>query len=81
DVIGRDDDAQRPEASKAKNKWLTASVVNDAAEVIGAAFDEACRRDPAHERTWIALVDGARHQIDRIKAQATAEPTRRTEVR
>jgi ribosomal protein S9 len=72
DVIGRDDDAQRPEAPKAKNKWLTASVVNDAAEVIGAAFDEACRRDPAHERTWIALVDGARHQIDRIKAEAKA---------
>jgi len=72
DVIGRDDDAQRPEAPKAKNKWLTASVVNDAAEVIGAGFDEACRRDPAHERTWIALVDGARHQIDRIKVEAKA---------
>jgi len=72
DIIGRDDDAQRPEAPKAKNKWLTASVVDDAAEVIGAAFDEACRRDPAHERTWVALVDGARHQIDRIKAEAKA---------
>lgn len=72
DILGRDDDAQRPEAPKAKNKWLTASVVDDAAEVIGAAFDEACRRDPAHERTWIALVDGARHQIDRIKAEAKA---------
>jgi len=72
DIIGRDDDYPRPPAPKAKNKWLNASVVDDAANVIGAAFDEACRRDPAHERTWIALVDGARHQIDRIKAEAKA---------
>jgi ribosomal protein S9 len=72
DIIGRDDGVERPQAPKAKNKWLTASVVDDAAEVIAAAFDEACRRDPSHKRTWIALVDGARHQIDRIKAEAKA---------
>ena len=72
DIIGQDDDALRPQAPKAKNKWLTASVVDDAAAVIEAAFDEATRRDPAHERTWIALVDGARHQIDRIEAEAKA---------
>jgi hypothetical protein len=72
DFIGRDDDVERPEAPKAKNKWLSASVVDDAAEVIGAAFDEACRRDPGHERTWVALVDGAYHQIDRITAEAKA---------
>ncbi len=72
DIIGRDDDAPRPPAPEAKNKWLTASVVDDAAAVIKAAFDEACRRDPSHERTWITLVDGACHQIDRIKAEAKA---------
>ena len=72
DIIGRDDDAPRPQAPKAKNKWLTASVVDDAAVLIEAAFDEACRRDPSHERTWIALVDGARHQIDCIEAAAKA---------
>ena len=72
DIIGQDDDASRPQAPKAKNKWLTASVLDDAAAVIEAAFDEATRRDPAHERTWIALVDGARHQIDRIEAEAKA---------
>ena len=33
-------------------------------------FDEAERRDPAHERTWVALVDGNRQQIDTIHAQA-----------
>ena len=54
----------------AKAKWLTASVVDDAKEVISTVFDEAERRDPAHERTWVALVDGARHQIDVMKKQA-----------
>ena len=57
-------------APVAKAKWLTASVADSAAEVIKAVFDEATRRDPAHERTWVALVDGARHQIDRIEAEA-----------
>ena len=57
---------------EAKNKWLSASVLDDAASVIRAAFDETERRDPSHERTWIALVDGACHQIDRIKAEAKA---------
>lgn len=55
---------------KAVNKWLTASVVDDAAEVIATIFDEAQRRDPQHQRTWIALVDGNNHQIERIHAEA-----------
>jgi hypothetical protein len=54
----------------ATGKWLTASVVNDAASVIASAFDEAERRDPAHARTWVGLVDGNSHQISRIKAEA-----------
>jgi hypothetical protein len=54
----------------AKNKWLTASIVNAPAEVINRVFDEADRRDPKHRRTWIALVDGANHQIDRIRFEA-----------
>jgi len=54
----------------AKNKWLTASIVKAPAEVIKRIFDEAERRDPKHRRTWVALVDGANHQIDRIKFEA-----------
>ena len=53
----------------ATGKWLTASVVDSAKEVIAAAFDEAERRDPGHERPWVALVDGAKHQIDVIRAE------------
>lgn len=57
-------------APKAKHKWLCASVVEDAATVVGDIFDEAQRRDPDQQRTWVALVDGNNHQIDRIRAEA-----------
>jgi hypothetical protein len=66
-------DAERETAidgPTATGKWLTASVVEDAATVVAAVFDEATRRDPAHTRRWVALVDGANHQIDRIHAEA-----------
>jgi hypothetical protein len=54
----------------AANKWLCASVLTTPAAVIGRVFDEAERRDPKHRRTWVALVDGANHQIDRITFEA-----------
>jgi hypothetical protein len=54
----------------ARNKWLCASVVTTPAAVIERVFDEAERRDPKHRRTWVALVDGANHQIERIKFEA-----------
>lgn len=38
--------------------------------MIARAFDEADRRDPRHRRTWVALVDGNSHQIQRIKYEA-----------
>ena len=60
-----------PAAPKAKNKWVTASVVDDAAEVLAGVFDEAERRDPDHRRSWVALVDGNNHQIQRIQAEAS----------
>ena len=72
DIIGRDPDTERPVSPKASNKWLTASVVDNAATVISSVFDEAQRRDPTHQRTWVALIDGARHQIDCIQAEAKA---------
>jgi hypothetical protein len=51
---------------------LTASLVDNAAAVVATIFDEAERRDPDHQRTWVALVDGNNHQIERIKAEALA---------
>jgi hypothetical protein len=56
----------------ARHKWLTASVAGGTAQVIAAVFAEADRRDPGHERPWIALADGNKDQIRQIKAQAAA---------
>src|SRR5664280_1867019 len=47
-----------------------ANRAEDAASVVPAIFDEAERRDPNHTRAWVALVDGANHQIDRIRVEA-----------
>ena len=54
----------------ARNKWLVASVVEDAAAVVSRVFEEAERRDPGHRRPWVVLVDGNNHQIDRVQAEA-----------
>jgi hypothetical protein len=69
DILGPGPRADGPQA---RHKWLTASIADDAAAVIAAMFAEADRRDPAHERTWIALADGNKDQIRHIKAQAAA---------
>ena len=64
-------------APKAKRKWLTASVIEDAAEVIADVFDEARRRDPNHERTWVALlrfVDHLAHDRGSVADDACAQP-------
>lgn len=74
DILPANDDeaAKVKRGPTAANKWPTASVVDNARSVIASAFDEAERRDPGHDRTWVALVDGANHQIDVINAQAAA---------
>lgn len=61
----------RSRGPKATGKWLTGSVTDDVPAVVTAAFDEATRRDPDHQRTWVVLVDGNRHQIEAIQAEAT----------
>jgi hypothetical protein len=55
---------------RARAKWLAGSVEHDPAEVIAAAFDQAETRDPARQRTWVVLVDGAEHQLGLIRAEA-----------
>ena len=61
---------KRPPSPTATGTWLNASVTDDIPAMISAMFDEAERRDPAHARTWIALVDGNNQQIDEITGQA-----------
>lgn len=73
DILPASDDQHDPAPGPVTtNKWLVASVVDDAASVVGQIFAEAQRRDPTHARTWIALVDGNNHQINKITAEAKA---------
>ncbi|HUJ82874.1 MAG TPA: ISKra4 family transposase, partial [Candidatus Acidoferrales bacterium] len=72
DVLGelrpvRDVSKPRP---RARNKRVWASVEKTAQAVTSNVFEEAYRRDPEHRRRWVALVDGDRHQIARIRAEA-----------
>jgi hypothetical protein len=57
DIIASDKDTERDQTPGpvAVNKWLTASIVKDASTVIDQVLDEAQRRDPKHQRTWVAL--------------------------
>jgi hypothetical protein len=51
-------------------KWLTGSIATGSEQVIAAVFDQAQQRDPSRRRTWVVLVDGARHQLDLIRDEA-----------
>ena len=61
---------RKPREPQARNKWLTASVTDDIPAVIAAAFDEAERRDPGHQREWVVLIDGNNTQIEAVTAEA-----------
>jgi len=70
---GGDPEQAAVKAPKAAGKWLAASLVQDIPTVIAAGFDEATRRDPGHDRDWIALVDGNTTQIEAITAEASGD--------
>ncbi|WP_406276333.1 hypothetical protein OH799_05270 [Nocardia sp. NBC_00881] len=67
---GRVGDRKPRPGPQAVNTWLTGSIVKNPGAVIEAAFAQADARDPSHERTWIVLVDGDHHQIERVRAEA-----------
>jgi len=64
------DPRARPAAPRAVNRWYACDITADRAVTIGKVFDHAERRDPGHQRTWIALADGDTHQIGLIQAEA-----------
>jgi hypothetical protein len=80
DILARDDSHQPAPGPVAANKWLCASIVKDAGTVIKHVFGEADRRDPKRRRTWVALVDGNNHQIQRIRSEAKARGVKVTIV-
>lgn len=67
DIIG--DQRDPPARPVISNKRVWADIRQDAKTVIGSAFEEALRRDPKHQREWVMLVDGEKHQLDYIKAE------------
>jgi hypothetical protein len=62
----------------AKRVW--ASVEQDPADVINAAFDEGLRRDPDRRRHWVVLVDGNKDQLKWVKKAAKRAQVRVTLV-
>jgi len=60
----------KPREPQARGKRLTASVTDDIPAVIAAAFGEAERRDPGHQREWVVLIDGNNTQIEAATAEA-----------
>jgi hypothetical protein len=55
---------------RARNKRVWARIEKSAEEVTREVFEEARHRDPDHKRSWVVLVDGDRHQIDRVRREA-----------
>ncbi|MDY7011641.1 MAG: ISKra4 family transposase [Planctomycetota bacterium] len=53
-----------------EQKRVWASLEKLPEEVIEKAFEEADCRDPAHQKHWIALVDGNKHQIRILRRMA-----------
>ncbi len=70
DILGPNRAEAPRGGARAEAKWLNASVVDNTATVIRTMFDEGERRDPDHERTWLALVDGNHDQLERIEMAA-----------
>jgi hypothetical protein len=68
--IMRPDPGSSTAAPRAVNRWYTTDITAGRDVTIGKIFDEAERRDPGRERTWIALADGDNHQIQLIRGQA-----------
>jgi len=69
-IMGRAPGQAAPPGPRAANRWYAVEIAASRAEAIAAVFDQAERRDPGHERTWIALADGDNHQIEVIRAEA-----------
>ena len=62
--------AARQPGPRASARKVDASLRHSVAPMIAALFDQADTRDPTRQRRWIALVDGANHQLECIEAEA-----------
>jgi len=58
----------QPERPKVKQKRVWASIEKEPVQVIEDALLEAGSRDPAREKTWVALVDGNKNQLSILES-------------
>lgn len=58
--ISEQETVRRP---RPENKRVWASVKKEPEQVIEEAVRDALHRDPTHDKTWVALVDGNKHQL------------------
>lgn len=66
DIVGeldRREDAPKVRRPRPEHKRVWASLRDEPEDVIAAAFEEAARRDPDREKTWVALSDGNEDQL------------------
>lgn len=67
ELRAREQPLKRP---RPQNKRVWASVQRPPEAVIAEAFAEAERKDPHHNKPWVALVDGNETQLRLLKEQA-----------
>ncbi|MEH1129354.1 ISKra4 family transposase [Micromonospora sp. CPCC 206061] len=62
--------ATRRRGPRTSGRKVDASLEHSVAPMVTDLFDQAQARDPQHRRRWVVLVDGANHQLDRIRQEA-----------
>ena len=70
DLAAASSRAETPPRPRPEQKRVWASIEKTPEQVIEALFQEAHYRDPAHEKTWVALVDGNKSQIRILRRMA-----------
>ncbi len=59
-----------PRRPRPEQKRVWASLEKSPEQIVEEMFKEAFARDPAHEKTWVALVDGDKTQIKVLRSMA-----------
>jgi hypothetical protein len=71
DLVPENNSARtEPPRPRPKKKRIWASLEKTPQEVIEKVFEEAAYRDPAHQKNWVALVDGNKAQIRILRRMA-----------
>lgn len=69
-VLAPRDEREKHKRPRPQDKRVWASLAKEPEEVLAEAFAEAERRDPSHRKSWVALVDGNRTQLEILQELA-----------